>query len=423
MNKKAILILSLILTLSFVFGACDKSDSSTNPKSTTSETTAVTSSMPMTTGTTSAATMTGTTMSTVAITDPSTDETTAATTNTTPTTTNTTPTTSTAPTTTAASSASPTELPIADAGTNHLTGLPLTDPTRAKVRPVAIMISNIKIATPQIGIRSADLYYEMVVEGGITRMMVVFADPKKVPELGSIRSARTDYIDYAGGLDAILVHFGASSHANDQINRLKTAHIDLMNAPAAYWRDPVWARVRGAEHSVKTTGKRLAAAIENQGLRSTRSEPLRSAFSFQPAGKAQPAAGSSASPASSVSVVFSNYITAVFRYDAKTGIYTKSQFGKPQLDLADNKPLTVTNILVVRTEIKQVMPGVKWMDADLSAGSGYYVSRGTRIPIKWHKGAVSDPFTFTLEDGSPLLINRGKTYICVQDSDNSLKFS
>ena len=73
---------------------------------------------------------------------------------------------------------------------NRLTGLDdLSDEAKGK-RPVAIMINNIKQSLPQYGIADADLMFECEVEGGITRMMAVYADYSKVPAVCSVRSCR-----------------------------------------------------------------------------------------------------------------------------------------------------------------------------------------------------------------------------------------
>lgn len=74
-------------------------------------------------------------------------------------------------------------------------------------RPVAVMVNNIEQSLPQRGISKADIVYEMPVEGGITRLMAVFSDYHDLPEIGSIRSARHDYVELALPLDAIYLHF------------------------------------------------------------------------------------------------------------------------------------------------------------------------------------------------------------------------
>lgn len=391
MRRTRFLFLTLVLTCSILLAACSGNGATSAPgtSGTTTASTATTSPSGVTTSTTPAPTTTA-------------SQTTA---------------TTTIPTTTApvqTTTAPPTVF-------NPLSGLPMTDPSRVTMRPVGAMINNIKIANPQIGINSADLYYEMVAEGGITRMLVVFADPRSVPELGSIRSARSDFIDFAGGIDAILVHAGASYAARAQLNKQKTAHIDMDEVPEAFWRDAAWRRDRGYEHSVKTTGERLTAAIAKLGIRSAIKDPALTAFRFQPYGTVNPPADPAANPATTVTVVFSDYNTATFRYDAQAKLYTKSQLGSVQTDVADGKPLTVTNVFVLRTTIKSIDETVL-RDANLTSGTGYYISNGARVPIKWKKGTTNEPFVFTREDGSPLLVNRGKSYVCVQSVSESIRF-
>ena len=76
---------------------------------------------------------------------------------------------------------------------NPLTGEGLYDDISEK-RPIAVMFNNLRKALPQIGVGQADVIYEIVAEGGITRMMGVFQDLEGVGDLGSIRSARDYYV-------------------------------------------------------------------------------------------------------------------------------------------------------------------------------------------------------------------------------------
>ncbi|MEE1279228.1 MAG: DUF3048 domain-containing protein, partial [Oscillospiraceae bacterium] len=74
-----------------------------------------------------------------------------------------------------------------------LTGEYTLDLSAKDKRPVAIMINNIKISLPQRGISEASIIYEALAEGGITRLMAVFPDVNKIPDVGSVRSARHYY--------------------------------------------------------------------------------------------------------------------------------------------------------------------------------------------------------------------------------------
>ena len=86
----------------------------------------------------------------------------------------------------------------------------------SKTRPYAVMINNNHAAWPQCGLQDAYLVYEIISEGGITRMMALYKD-KNTAKIGSIRSARHYFIDYAEENDAIFVHWGGSPQAYSRI--------------------------------------------------------------------------------------------------------------------------------------------------------------------------------------------------------------
>lgn len=305
-----------------------------------------------------------------------------------------------------------------DSPANPLTGEPLARAEAEGLRPVAVMINNHRSAVPQIGVGSADILCEMLVEGGITRLMAVFADTAAIPELGSIRSGRHDYIDLAGGFDAIYVHIGASYLANDQFSSQGTAHIDLHKYPDAYWRDPDWLEDRGYEHSVKSTGARIQAAIEKAGYRTTVREGQKTAFSFRTFGDFAAADGDSAVQ---VTVPYSDYCTATFAYDQNAKVYQKGQFGKDHIDLATGQPLQFTNIILVMTRVVVLSDGIL-KDAALEAGDGYYISGGQWQPISWKKGKTNDSFVFFDETGNELTVNPGKSYLGIVPDSRTIRF-
>lgn len=308
-----------------------------------------------------------------------------------------------------------TQAPVADS-LNPLTGLPLANAEAVGKCPVAFMINNIKVATPQLGLSQADLLYEMEVEGGITRMMAVFADMTQIPELGSIRSARHDYVDLAGGLDAILVHMGGSDIAMAQISKQGTNHLDGQVNFSAFWRDATWKAQRGSEHSVKTNAEKLTSTIAALGLRTEVDPAHAHVLAFQPA-ETFMAAGETA--AGKATVPFSGYVTTVLTYRDDTKVYEKAQFGKPHIDLMTGEPLSFTNVLILQTKIVKA-DSSGHMDADLSKGQGYYLSGGKAETISWSKGDSKNPFTFTRADGSALLLNRGKSYIAIVSSSRTI---
>jgi hypothetical protein len=301
-------------------------------------------------------------------------------------------------------------------GNNPITGQAYANSVLANERPVAIMINNIRRATPQVGLGAADLLYELEVEGKITRQMAVFANAGDVPEIGSIRSLRHDFIDLAGAFDAIVVHFGGSDPAYQQLKVQMTDHIDSSNASSAFWRDSVWRRLRGYEHSVKTTAANLVQAISRLKIRTGNLRGSQSWFLFQPDQEVVPAAGSAAT---FVSAPFSTYNTATFSYIPESKVYTKGQFSAAQKDVATGQPLQFTNVLLLKATVTS-FNGSILREYDLTAGTGYYLSGGQIEPINWKKGATSDPWIFTRPDGQELVLNRGKTYIGISSDQTTV---
>ena len=80
-------------------------------------------------------------------------------------------------------------------------------------RPIAFMIDNNINAMPQAGLEQANIVYELMVEGGETRLMLILQDNKDLKKIGPLRSSRHDFLDYALENDAIYVHYGWSPQA------------------------------------------------------------------------------------------------------------------------------------------------------------------------------------------------------------------
>ena len=292
---------------------------------------------------------------------------------------------------------------------NLLTGHYRDNPEQEQQRPLAIMVNNVYKALPQMGISAADLMIEMPVEYGITRLMAVFSRVEDIPELGSIRSARHDFVEVSASMDAIMLHVGGSHFALDLISSQQLGSLDYMRHSRAYWRDSAWQRDRGQAHSVKTEGERIMDELErNEQIRRELEDP-RPFAAFHHPDDFEPAEGD---PAAYIRMPFSSGTVAEFFYDEATRLYSKHQFSQPHLDLSIDAPLTFTNLIFLQTDIPRITQQGH-VDADLSAGDGYYVSGGFAMPIHWEKGDLYDPFQFFKTDGSPLVLNCGKTYLGV----------
>ena len=131
----------------------------------------------------------------------------------------------------------------------------------SKSRPFAVMINNISVARPlQSGLQDAYIIYEMIVEGGITRYLALFLD-QNTERIGSVRSARHYYIDYALENDAIYVHHGQSDQALADFNKGIVDRIVVDNGKTG-WRDT--SLKVSSEHTLFTSIAKLKNGIGNK---------------------------------------------------------------------------------------------------------------------------------------------------------------
>ncbi|MCL2089362.1 MAG: DUF3048 domain-containing protein [Oscillospiraceae bacterium] len=291
---------------------------------------------------------------------------------------------------------------------NHLTGLTDLVPGKEKSRPIAVVVSNIKQSLPQRGIGSADIVYEAVTEGGITRLLAVFADVDRIgQQLGPVRSVRECFVDIAMPHNPILVHHGGSDSGYALLRSRKTQNIDGMNmANISFVRDDAIAASKGLEHSSFTNSQGLKRGIEQKKY-IMESDPVKPMVFAD--GSTTVTLGQD--PANTVRVPFSNYVTAVFEYDPQKQAYLKSQFGSPHIDGITGEQITVTNLFVLfaRTTVQSEI----LTSYDLSGNSGFYINGGEARPITYTKSKFDQHFKFIAADGNELIAARGKSWICI----------
>lgn len=310
---------------------------------------------------------------------------------------------------------------------NTLTGLPATKAEYYK-RPVAIMINNIKISCPQIGISQADVIYECLVEGGMTRLMMLMINYENATEIGSVRSSREYYLDFAANHNAIYVHAGGSNTAYIEIRDRKINNLDGVNMylPDMFYRDE-WRKVNmGYEHSLMTTGPKITAAIKFKKYNTEIKDTFNPSFNFVDynGGKNEMTGGNEARH---VIITYNNSHFPQYIYNSKTNTYKRYQFnGIAHIDGANNTQLEFTNVLILNLPHYYIGDSYGHVDVDsVGSGKGYYVSGGKYIQITWTKKSKDTPMILTNTDGSLLMMNCGKTFVnIVNDSTwNSLNLN
>ncbi len=309
--------------------------------------------------------------------------------------------------------------PIAK-GINPLTGESGYNEDAAGKRPVAIMVNNLKAALPQYGVEQADIIYELPVEGGITRLMAVYADYTAVPDVCSVRSCRYYYPLICLGMDAIYCHWGSDQTiALDTLNRTGIDHLDGASEKGLFYRDEERAKTYSSEHTGYLKGAELAEKIGQKEFR-TDVRPDNSGMCFNFVGEGETAAPSELT-ANSVTVNFSSQYFSTFTYDADAGHYLKQHSGSPHMDGRTGNQLAFDNVFVLQTDIHTRECGYL-MDVALSNGTGYYASNGGAQTVTWSKNGENAPIKVYAADGSELNVNVGESYIAIIGNEKTISF-
>ncbi|MBE6682194.1 MAG: DUF3048 domain-containing protein [Ruminococcaceae bacterium] len=295
---------------------------------------------------------------------------------------------------------------------NPLTGMGCHEDL-SNVRPIAVMVNNLKAALPQIGVSQADVIYETLEEGGITRLLCIFNDYSDIEELGSIRSARDYYIDISDAHDAIFVHAGGSVYAYSDLSSRRTNNIDGLYV-SQFYRSQERKKTMATEHTLMISGSGLEQAIADKGYRTASDNPSPLVFSENYT-KGTTVANHIEFPFS-IGYTSNPYVKAFFDYDENTGTYLKGQFDQPHIDGNGNIQLAFKNVITLTCPMNRIVGDTSGCIQVHFTGTGIgtYSVDGTQREIVWKKPSRSSAYTLYESDGvTPLVIAPGKSYIAV----------
>ncbi|MCL1862240.1 MAG: DUF3048 domain-containing protein [Defluviitaleaceae bacterium] len=306
-----------------------------------------------------------------------------------------------------------------------LTGLLIHEDYAAR-RPLAVVVNNIRQAHPQSGITSADVIYEVLAEGDVTRLIAIFQSyfPEKI---GSVRSARDYFIDFAFNHDAVFVFHGASPSGHARIRSTGITNLDGGQLEGrVFWRDrnfPAWTGntgQRSMEHSSYTGRERIESFTEEREMRMTLGENPAYGFVF---GKL-PEHTESLGDAKRVIVPFSRNYTRTFVFCEEYGHYLVENNAGPHLDAETQEQITVQNILVQHTRMNVIAGDAEGRRnvTTVGTGTGYLVTGGEHFAVRWGKTSHTSPTSWYFYDHTPLVLPAGRTWICVFQSGGDVQF-
>ena len=308
----------------------------------------------------------------------------------------------------------PTTVP-APADINPLTGEALDAVSDS--RPYAIMINNLVKAVPQCGISKADILYEIVAEGSVTRFMAIFHDLSDVDVIGPVRSVRPYFLRVAQHYGAILSSAGGSDEAIDLIKNQGYDYLNgIAGAGSAFYRDAWRRQNKGYEHSLMTTGEKIMKAAEKAGIKTTMdSTDYGFRFTAEPMTAGENAA--------EITVWFyKNGKKTTMTYDEAAGVYAMSQHGAASVDANDDSPITFRNVVVLEADT-HVKDKKGHLETQMTGtGEGWYARDGKIIPITWSRESNSAKYVYTDKDGNPVSFGIGKTYVAIVPDGSPFSF-
>ena len=309
-------------------------------------------------------------------------------------------------------------------------------------RPIAIMIDNHSGAWPQANLNKAYLVYEIIVEGGETRLMALFKG-QNLDKIGPIRSSRHYFLDYALENDAIYVHHGWSPQAESDISTLGVNNINgIQESSKDFWR----VKDKSSPHNMFTSTEsilkiaqrkgyatasnvesvlnynayefnltdkyKINLEIENENDNTADDETL---FSKDENGKQ-----TKALVANNVTIPHSTLQTVKYEYNKETKTYTRYARQRIQTDYITGEPVTTKNIIITMCDNYTLTDsenkgrqGLK----NIGTFDGYYITNGNAIPIKCIKTARDKQTVYRDLDGNEIEVNDGNTFINICPKD------
>ncbi len=317
---------------------------------------------------------------------------------------------------------------------NALTGQP-SEVNLAAQRPLAIVVDNVPASyANQTGLADADILYETLVAPGITRFLMVIANPDSVDAVCNIRSGRDYHLNFAAYHNAVLMCHGGAYNDYSDFYTLAKERLGSRWGYIDTCFEPHFAQAENGDKygTIDNYGDRddlqydtiykpeaLEALLSSKYSKFTGSfvGSAKDSLKFVTYGTEKSMAG--ASDATTVNLEFTcdgaagvKFVS--YKYDATLNKYLRYQDGSAHRDSETGEQLAFTNVITLFTDVNCELTGIKndpyMTDIDtVGTGSGYYFYGGKVINIIWT--ATEDKLTLTDPNGNELKLATGNTYI------------
>ncbi|MBI4137025.1 DUF3048 domain-containing protein [Candidatus Roizmanbacteria bacterium] len=324
-----------------------------------------------------------------------------------------------------------------------LNGKLYTKPERAiweKRRPLAVMIENSVDARPQSGVSKADIVYEAVAEGGITRFMAMFyCGVAEKTEFAPVRSARTYFVDWVSEYDALYNHVGGAGVCSDvtvderakalcQIDRYGIKDMDQfgISFPSCYRNPDRLGRPVATEHQMVCVSNNLFDIAKDRGWTNVDEDGVawdKTYTSWKFKDEAEP---SDRGTVDQVDLYFWNGYSAfdvTWEYDAVENIYKRVNGGEPHKDLETDQQLIAKNVVIQFSEETSGIDEHKHLLYDtIGTDDALIFQNGEVIEGSWSKQSRTARTRFFDENGKEIEFVRGEIWIEIVPAGNDVTY-
>jgi len=277
-------------------------------------------------------------------------------------------------------------------------------------RPLSITVENSEGARPQSGLDKANIVYEVLAEGGITRFLAIYYD-QEAEEVGPIRSARPYFVSKSLEHQAIYIHVGGSDEAT---NFIKEENIDDINEFVDF--QPFWRSTdREPPHNLYTSTIKLRKEANKLGY----IEMIKKQeYQFE-INRNEKLTGRETD---SIVIPYNSTYTVSYQYQPESMKYIRFMNGDPHIDAKTKKQLAVDNIIIQFAETKIIDQEGRLAVDFVGKGTGLLFFKGNSAEITWEKPDLRARTLFLDKEGNRIALTPGNVWIQIVPSGLTVKY-
>lgn len=312
-----------------------------------------------------------------------------------------------------------------------------------KRRPLSVMVENSPDSRPQSGLSRADIVYEALAEGVVTRFLAIFYcnTPFENITIAPVRSARTYYIDWVSEYDALYNHVGGANRigvnadltdpaadALGQINRYGIKDLDQFGIgyPDCFRNPDRTGRPVATEHTMVCLSDNLYKIAENRGWTNVDSRGIPWDQNFVEWSFKDDAKEDKRGSLDKIDITFAsgdNRFDVSWEYSTEGNSYKRVNGGQPHLDLENGQQLTAKNVVIQLTSLKgPIDANLHYLYTTIGNGQALIFYDGNVIKGTWRKKSRVGRTQFFDAQAREIKFNRGPIFIEVIPDINQVTY-